>query len=106
MPRAMPIDDRLASRRQVRLPARDLIACGAWQRPAPPQWGPRHHEAPWEGAIAPVFFGSVLAAGDFAGEIRGGEFGVAEADQVEGGLGAEHGLGFEGGQEHDGAEEV
>ena len=30
MSRALPIDDRLASRRHFRLPTRDLIACGAW----------------------------------------------------------------------------
>jgi len=49
--------------------------------------------------------GDVFVDDDLGGQIRGGKFRVLEADEEEGGLGADHGLWLEADQEADGAEE-
>ena len=49
MPRTIPINDGLGSRRPIRLAARDLVACRAWQTRAavvPGVWAVRLF-APW-----------------------------------------------------------
>jgi hypothetical protein len=54
--RTIAINDRPASRPQIRLPARDLIACGAWQTGAPAMTG-----AGVVARIAPRFIRMILA---------------------------------------------
>src|SRR4051794_30298878 len=66
VPRAIPVDDRLASRRQIGLAARDLVARGAWQTCAAAVAGVRPIALVAPGSVPVILANPAGATTDFA----------------------------------------